>query len=257
MSIRVLPNCLAITLLCVGCSKYQYVMVESHLPKNKYNKLVLENDTFSINFWFSGKNGPSMVEIYNKMKKPLYVDWAKSSFVTNEKHYPFWSDVASVNISSKSYNTPFSRPSSQSTGTVYKAEQIGFIPPASSTKKEMNNLKNDFFILSDTTKWIDTTLMTSLGKEKGRKASFNKKNAPLQFRFFLALSTSEDFHAPIFIDTPFWVSEIMATKAEPNMVIDKPANQFYMKGLTGFGEVGYAIVGSILLIFIIAGFSIK
>ena len=60
-------------------------------------------------------------------------------------------------------------------------------------------------------------------------------------------------HSPIFVDTPFWVSEIMTTMAPPDQLNDKRDNQFYIKGNTTFGQAAGVVFGTIVLLFILLG----
>lgn len=68
-------------IFCTGCSTYQYATLSSPLKKENQHKFSIENDTVTISYDFSGKEGPINVTVYNKLSIPLYVDWAKSALI--------------------------------------------------------------------------------------------------------------------------------------------------------------------------------
>jgi hypothetical protein len=52
----------------------------------------IENDTVAIRFDFWYPNGILMMLIENKIDKPIYIDWKKSSLILNDIKLNFWED---------------------------------------------------------------------------------------------------------------------------------------------------------------------
>ena len=60
-------------LLLSGCSKFQYVYIDSHLQQNEKKEFTTENDTVMIKYSFAGKDFPITLTIFNKLNQPLYI----------------------------------------------------------------------------------------------------------------------------------------------------------------------------------------
>jgi hypothetical protein len=185
------------SLLLSACSKYQYVFIDSHLSQNEKKEFIVENDTVTIKYSFAGVNFPITLSIYNKLQKPLYIDWGRSVVVLN---------------------------GIQITGPYDRDGLINFIAPKSGVIVISNSLKNQFFDLDINDPKIK--LMLTGGSMKGVRYVYNEKSTPLSFRNVLALTTNEDFSAPTFYDYSFWVSDIIQTPSGPSSMTYKPLNLF-------------------------------
>jgi hypothetical protein len=250
MSLLVLSTSVILT----GCFKYQYATVESSLAKSKDGEFKIENDTFKIKLWFSGEDGPIHIEIFNKLSQPLYVDWKKSAFIENERRYPFWSDISSVDVYSKLTSGFGSRTSGPTRGTLYQSEQISFIPTQSFVKLDKGSMRSEFFKISDSRdNKTNVQVKTIYGSQAGKKFSFQKENTPMKFRCFITLATTEDFSSPIFIDNEFWVSDLTTSLADPKNIMRKQANQFFIREGTAFGVGTVTIVGLVVLVVYVVG----
>ncbi len=234
------------SIILTGCFKYQYATVESNLHRNINSEFIVENDTFKMKYWFSGEYGPIHIEVFNKLPQPLYVDWKKSALIKGDHRYPFWQDVSSVDVYTKSISYG-SRISGPTTGRIYRAEQISFIPSQSSIDVEKQSIQINSFKVSDTAHVNKIQIITTTGTESGKMVSFQKKNTPLKFRCFIALATTEDFSSPIFIDNEFWVSDVTSSLADPKNMLKKRANQFFVRDATAFGVGAVTVVGVAVL----------
>src|SRR5215831_12435682 len=75
-----------IFLVYTSCSVYQYGTIGSTgLHLNEKNEFVAENDSLRIQYNFSGEDAPVKLMIWNKLDKPIYVDWQHSALVVNNK----------------------------------------------------------------------------------------------------------------------------------------------------------------------------
>ena len=231
---RLFVICIVVVTL-VGCSP-RYVQ----LFKTKANNSIstdstykYESDTLLINYSFWYNKGIMAFSIYNKLSIPLYIDWKRSSFVSNIYKFNYWSDEVvtkgkSFTSSAGSsyggifrYNGPLIIPylTLNNTSTVssstfeskaVKPERITFIPPKSVI------YKSTYFLTErDYTEKIGA--MQSIEKRadnpKRKKTTiytrnFSEANSPLVFRNFMTISSSEDFKNESYIDNGFFVHEI-------------------------------------------------
>jgi hypothetical protein len=197
---------ISILVLVSGCSKYQYVFVDSHLYKNENKEFITETDTVMVKYTFSGENFPINLTIYNKLQQPLYIDWGRSVVIIN-------------NI--------------QMDGSFYRDGQVSFIAPLSYVKVSSNNLQNQFIKIHENN--VQSYVTLSGSGTRGKKYSFDETSTPLFFRNILALTTNEDYSMPTFFDYSFWVSDVIQAGAGPKTMMYNPPNQFYIKKATGFG----------------------
>lgn len=242
-----------VSLINASCTKYQYATLNSDLKIDNAHQFIHENDTLKIKYWFAGKNCPVQIEVFNKIKTPIYIDWKKSALIINENRFSYWKDESIINTSSEGYDIYWTKQvstsRSQTEGTIFRNERISFIPSQSSVTVSPFQLKSDFFHLPKTDK--NNKMQLDASSTNAIKYSYSKENSPLQFRSYLTISITEDFNSPITLDNQFWVSEIMQSTVEPSIVPDKTDNQFYLKENTGFGKFAAGVIGSIVIIWII------
>jgi len=182
-----------------------------------------ENDTLKIAYYFWEKSGIFSFTVYNKLDRPLYIDWKKANYFTNGNKQEYWND-ASIS-KSKTVSTSFASISKYgtspianvfgtsigtSTTTTTREERITFIAPKTSITK------SKFKILStskmDWTKDVEK-IDTSRNDIPNKKTivyvkKYSPQNSPLIIRNFMTLSLKEDFSSEFFIDHFFFVKEI-------------------------------------------------
>jgi len=235
-----------------GCSVYQHVNLASNMPQNDKFNFLIENDSVNIIYSFYGQNGPIHIELFNKLDKPLYIDWRKSALITNGQSNSFWKDEARISGSTTEYkiipeNSIVSSISNME-GTIVKNDKVTFIPPHSNISFDSYVLRSTFFNSPvQSSERVD--IYTSEGKINARKFSFSKEDSPLSFRIFLSISEDESFKNPVQFDNTFWVSNYFSTSVSPTALGIIPGNQFYIRKATGFSRTAgiVAIVGIITL----------
>jgi hypothetical protein len=212
---------LSFLIVVTGCSKYQYVFVDSHMYRNEKKEFITETDTVMLKYTFSGENFPINLTIYNKLQQPLYIDWGRSVVIIN-------------NI--------------QMDGSFYRDGQVSFIAPLSYVNVTSNKLLNQFINIpqKEMQKYV---ILTGSGNT-GKKYSFDEKSTPLFFRSVLALTTNEDYSAPTFFDYSFWVSDVIQAAVGPKSITYNAPNQFYIQKSTGFGTfMGWTgLIAAIILL---------
>ena len=232
---------IALLVMLTGCNTYQLVSIESPLNKTENSEFIHENDTFRITYTFNGWNCPINIYVYNKIDKPIYVDWSKSSVIIDNQRINYWNNQASLlaMINDTGIN-----------GTIFNDEKVSFIPPSSGISVSRINLKNEFVHIPDNFKHDIVNLPTVNGYAKTKKYIFPEMQEPLMFRSFITLSVTQDFNQPIYTDDTFWISDVIRTPNHPDYILNKPSNQFYLQQSTGFGKF---LLATSTIVLIIAG----
>jgi len=232
-------------LILFSCSKPITQVFESNslTVKQSQNDFYFENDTIKITYDFWSNRGVMSFTIYNKLGKPIYLDWQKSSFIYNNIKLNYWSDEEITNstqiYNSSSYrnsNNPeflYTNGNSASTSKTIRPEKITFIPPASYySKKQFYLTSGSNFKMS-----INSESMIVPRNDNYNKntviyySNYTKELSPLKFRNYLAFTMSETGSDYFFIDNDFYISSIkeMSTKHfnGPPIMIDQFGNEKY------------------------------
>ena len=226
-----------ILIICVITSLYScqetsqlYVTKPVSNLKAEGRNYVFENDTVRIIYNFWGEKGKLSFNIYNKLDIPLFIDWKKSSFIRNGNKIDYWNDIETTQ-SSGSYSgatisgnyvylpTGKRYTLSSSAGQAYvteiktKPERITFIAPHSAYayNKSPFTLIDNYISDRDINKWdyesqkktYDSTEIIRIYYKQ-----FSINDAPLTFRNFLTLSTSEKTEHEFYIDNGFYLSMV-------------------------------------------------
>lgn len=231
---------------CMTYHQLYKITPDSSMKVDKHF-VVFENDTLSVTYNFWAEKGLLSFAVFNKMDKPLYIDWKRSSFIVNFQKFNFWEDETSIQMNSSSSTIQRSafydykyhgQPNamlpyqymgktigagaattySNAVGVERKSERITFIPPTSF-------ISNSRFILLPQ-KIIDGIKfkMKSYNSSDSIvvfKKNYNESNSPLKFNLFFTFSTSEDFISDFSIANKFYLSDIM----------ELPDNEYESSGL--------------------------
>jgi hypothetical protein len=206
----------ALTLLLSGCSVYQYVSVKSYLGKNDLNEYVVENDTATISYSFSGYNFPLIINLQNRLDRPLYIDTERSAVIINGR---------------------------QINDAFYKDGQPRYVSAMSNVTLSSNPLMSSFIDVKKDTSGNGVVRKTSMGKVY----SYDDSESPVFFRVILAITPNEDYSYPTFFDYSFWVSDILQTNTKPDKKYFSIPNQFYFGKSTGVGKF-FGYTGVVLLV---------
>lgn len=206
MKVKVFVSLITGLMLISGCSRFQYASVNSYLPKNDSGEYVFENDTVLIKYSFAGENLSLYVNIYNKLRQPVYLDPERSLIILNDE---------------------------QINGSFYTDDQVSFIAPLSNAGITSIPLRDKLFEINKQ----DSTLQKTRVVNEGINYSYDINTTPLYFRVILAISPNENYSMPTFFDYSFWVSDILQSTAGPKTISYRPSNMFYIKKTTGFGNV--------------------
>jgi hypothetical protein len=210
-------------LILSGCN-IEYIQIFETAASNSTKQndfFVFENDTVQItyNFWYA--KGMMSFRIFNKLDKPIYVNWRNSSFIHNGNKLNYWVDEEHTNLAAYYggyyYNGPLlpfgmavNEGISVSTSTKTKPEKITFIPPKS------NYHRNQFilypitaFDLGKTPQKLKGPRLDNPKKETTvYQVDFKPSDSPLVFRNYLAISFSESSEDFRFVDNGFSLSTV-------------------------------------------------
>ena len=213
-----------IALFLFGCNK-DYVQVfntNSSIETDKEGFYIYENDSVKIIYSFWEAKGLMTFSIFNKLNKPLYIDWRKSSYIDNSVKLNYWTDKEETktisNYKNYVYTGPLLKPayatsntSGSTVSSTVKAERITFIPPTSFYyRSQFYILPISYFKLFPKTNFENVARKDRPKKTtKIYKADYTKESSPLIFRNFLTFSTTEDFKTEFYVDNEFYVEEIL------------------------------------------------
>ena len=184
---------------------------------------VSENDTVKITYWFWANFGVVSFAVYNKLNKPIYIDWKNSSFIYNGIKLDYWAEeekISQSRYSSFYYRGPLIYPrmvsNESSVSTITKPEKVTFIPPRSYYYRSSFYLKKEPFEFARTPENQDTVPNYEKPEKKAiiYTENFNHENSLLKFRNYLAFSFSETSQDFFFFDNEFYLSTVMEMNSD-------------------------------------------
>lgn len=196
---------------------------------------VFENDSVKVTYNFWSRKGSLKFTVFNKMEKPLYISWKKSSYINNTIKRNYWEDEEkSVSDSYTRYN--FDKSSERKITNTIKPEKITFIPPKS------NFIKNQFFISPMVFKFNYSNIRRTESLIRNNKTievkekTYEKSNTPLFFRNFLSLSYSENFNKEFYVDNEFYISKVIELNSKDFSAYARDPNRPNFSRTNEFGE---------------------
>lgn len=169
-----------IVLFIYGCKSYVQVFETSGTNINIENEFfVFENDTLKITYSFWTQKGLMNFTIFNKLDKPLYIDWRKSSYIDNSVKLNYWIDEE--NKKSFDYYGGYyyggqllkpryaiSNTGGVSVSSTVKVERITFLPPKSNYNRSQFHILPISFFKLDTNILFEEVPMRDNQKKKKR-----------------------------------------------------------------------------------------
>lgn len=206
-----------------SCVRYQYMGLSSNIPKDEKKIFYHENDTCKISYSFNGQSCPIVINVYNKLREPLYVDWQKSTLTIFNDQMSLWDGAGE-----QAY------------------ESISLVSPGSSIEIQPLYLITKFVDLTPEDTYTKLTMMTDNGALSMRKYVFDTLNTPLYFKSRINYSTTRSGILGTFAEDEFWISSLIPTYSK--LPFEQPDN-FYLQKTTGFSTfIGIlAIAGLIIL----------
>ncbi len=159
--------------------------------------------------------------VYNKLDKPIYIDWKNSSFIYNDNKLNYWVDETQTKSAAYYggyfYTGPLLKSGytinqgvQSSVSSTVKPERETFIPPHS------NYYRSQFYLLPISYYQLkldcqkDVVPCSSIPENKATicKEEFSLNNSPLHFRNYLAFSLSDNSSQFFFVDNEFYLSSV-------------------------------------------------
>jgi hypothetical protein len=234
---------------------YQYVTLDSDLEKNESREIVLENDTVRISYSFDGVNCPATIRVYNKLDKPMYVDWQRSAFIVNGHALPIAGSKSKINAETTGIQFRSNRNTSTTAGDVISTS-VGELNGVITEPLSRGFMAPRSFIESDPVE-LTTTMFNVEGADWTRSkegantvkyVDFEKANTPLLFRCFLTLSDHKDFETSFHFENEFWVQKITTAALGPRQMIwGTQRDRFYIAKMSGVGAGSTLVVGGFLI----------
>lgn len=218
---RVVSFLIFLLLTFVSCAKYVNVYevkpVSAGITINKY--YIFENDVVVITYSFWKERGVLSYTLYNKLDKPIYIDWKKSSLIRNGQKLDYWADETITNSKSNSaYNSGLyfgyydllTLSNTLTESKSVKSERITFIAPRSAITRSKFVLYDLPYIAVKKANTLRNIKETNSNKTYDVKyIAYTQENSPLRFRNYLTFSSTENFEREVSIDNEFYVSSIL------------------------------------------------
>lgn len=214
----------ALMILSTSCvPQTQLITLTANNNTLNSNNFVYRDSLVTITYDFYSRNGLMRFQIYNNCSHPIYIDWQKSGYITSDdKKNSYWTDKAKLTADANGEGENGGI-SATIKGTIQKEEKTSFLPPK--TKVEVGK----FSIAGLKPFPPGKNKEIVMEKKSWRKANkdiaitqynYTKEDSPLSFRNYLVISTTEDFHNPVYYDFGFWISKIEDMNAK-QLVGDK------------------------------------
>ncbi len=213
-----------------SCSKQFIQVFDTSTTNTKLTDgfWVYETDSIKLTYSFWADKGVMSFSVYNKLNKPIYIDWKNSSFIYNSDKLDYWIDELQSKGESYYggyyYNGPALMPGlsvkkgvSASTSKTIKPERVTFIPPKSKSYRYQFYLMPVNYYKMDSKKTIETTVPRNhkpVSIFEGKNATvyeekFDYSSTPLKFRNYLAFSFSENSTGNyFFVDNEFYLTSV-------------------------------------------------
>jgi hypothetical protein len=207
---------------------------------------VLETDSIKVTYDFWTTKGVMSFSVYNKLDKPIYIDWKNCSFIYNSNKLNYWADEQKSTLASYYggyyYSGPLIKPGvtitegvQASASVTVKSERITFIPPKSFYYRSQFYLMPVEYYKMDAK--TATKTIVPRNDKPNKKTTVYEKNfdyttTPLKFRNYLAFSFTENSTDFFFVDNEFYltsVKEMDYRHCRGTTITDKKGNIDYSK----------------------------
>jgi len=221
--------------------------------KNAQSEFVLEDDSIDIIYNFHGENAPITVGVYNKMSKPVYIDWRKSGII--------------IDNHSNTYREPLDAYAAQGdTGTVdygrflNDPEGLGFVKPGSRLNTQVLELANFNFHKIPEDKFTSEYKETHFDnfERKFKRIFYTWEDSPIYIQTFLTVyEKANDMSDPLYYENEFYMSQLIrGGKTSPSHVKafkEGNGNIFFVKKEKGTfwkkaGNTSLKILGGVAVV---------
>lgn len=233
-----------------SCTSYYHSTIDTTqrgLFLNDDRDFVQENDTISVIYSFYGENLPIGITIYNKLDRPLVLDWQHSALIVDDSAESYSSQT--VDIRGQTRNSTYAYLDylaiadsyGDFSGQATLPEGSAFIPPKSKINATPITLTNFTFEKIPKDSYTKSKLATMNSDNKNvRVLNFTEEDSPLRFRSYLTLYTLAPNGArdrSIISEQDFYLSRLIkAGSTPPSELLDgqkKSGDYFYVRKTKG------------------------
>lgn len=214
--------------ILISCGTVRLTETESS-GKMAVKEGVSENEDLRISYDLWGEHGVMYFTVYNKSKKPVYIDWKKSVFIHNQWKNNYWIEKTT----SESITVPVGDQNNKIFKNVMStvvSERVSFLPPDCyiavpmtfeildhlNRRLQLSGMRERKIVqISDNLRWDESAkkeLITTPGKKRSFKAftvTYTKEQSPYRFRNFITYAFDEKFTAEKYFDNEFFVKRFI------------------------------------------------
>ncbi|WP_228953744.1 hypothetical protein [Mucilaginibacter sp. UR6-1] len=223
--------------VCCGflasCKSYQLNVVNGDAGQKdeKTGEWVFENDSVKVSYSFNGQNGPVNVGVYNKLEKPIYIDWQKSALIIDDKAISYVPNNIALNgsISTVTDYFYYGKSSWLPNASGYTNGNINanitlpknstYLPPHTRSSINTLYLNDKKLFVTDTAYHLIPMTKTygdAVSSEPVKSATFSKDNSPLKFKSYLTMYVVNGNEvSPATYQHSFYVSRSIMSSVSP------------------------------------------
>lgn len=235
---------------------------DPYMEKVDNGDFLLENDSLWIAYCFKGENAPIQVTVFNKMNKPLYINWERSGVVINDVAYSYAGEQSAYSEEMFDLSGDPSTSSNYDITEVFASqtrnEHFTTISPNKMVSRNVLRLNVSFDNVNKKL-YKDQNMGDKNGDvEKVKSANFSVEDSPLIFTSYLTTYTNES--NPLVYKQDFYISNLIKSKSiKPKdlpssmadrgdiFYVEKPANNSFWEGLFGVTIIAGAVVLDVAL----------
>lgn len=254
---------LFISLIFTSCSSTYFLSTlnttDSRMDKVDNGDFLTENDSLWIAYCFNGQNAPIQITVFNKLSKPLYIDWQRSALIINNVAYNYMGNklnyVGTTNGDFFVDNTPTlfgieGQFLGESTGLAGLPETVSIIPPGTMISHKPLRLTNLNFEHINKKRYHNFLMIDKNDESvKVKRIDFPESDSPLRFSSYLTIysdpSNLQYYKQNFYMESLIKSKDLSPKNMDKDMAergdmfyIEKPAN-------TTFAEIFF---GTVLLI---------
>jgi len=199
-----------------------------YVIKNAYREFVIEGDSLDIIYDFYGENAPIRIGVYNKMTKPVYVDWRQSGVVIDGQTVTYRTSIED-HPRAITRRGDFSR---------FLNDPLGYELIKAHTRQNTQVLELTNFNFQDIpeSRFIEMkTQADSLGANRIYKSiKYGEDNSPVFITTFLTIyESADDMTDPLIYEADFFMSELIKGETTPPSKIaafkNKQGDSFFVR----------------------------
>ena len=236
---KILPTLLSLGFILsfTSCTTYYYSQLHSNnieVEKANDGQLVIETDTLSIAYCFYGENAPITISIFNKISRPLFIDWSKSAIVINNIATPYKDpDIPGFYFDEFRQGGSFYdwKIKNDSTDSDVIADNAQFIAPKAKISYTPLELADFSFEKYFKKEYSKKKISSKDGEKEIKTINYTEENSPLIFSSYLTIYDPTNPSEPMFFEQEFYISELIkAGNIAPEQFSKRLENNtFYVK----------------------------